>query len=414
MSNQQTFLNEQEKSTTIPRAALIAFLICWLGGTFAGTVSHLFNLILPAMLQELLQTSDRLQISQWGSYMISAFLFGWMLGGIAGGILSDRLGRVKTMAIAIVFYSFFTALGGLASSPYEVAFLHFLTGMGVGGEMISISIFLSEIWPGKSKAIAIGALITSYQLGVMLSGILGFLASDWRMAFALAGLPLFLAPLALSFLKDPPFKEEKGNLQSHFRTLLEPKLQKSLLIGTLTFGSLLVGYWASSIWVPTWIQDLVQNSGVGKERSFATILHGISAVLGCLVAGPLADFFGRKKTIFLALAGAMVTSFILFGSNTSFNPMIYVEYAILGLFLGMAQAALYIYLPELFPQKACATATGLCLNIGRLFTATGVLTVSLLVQFFGGYSDALIAFSCIYAVSLIAIPFGNETRLKVG
>ena len=79
----------------------------------------------------------------------------------------------------------------------------------------------------------------------------------------------------------------------------------------------------------------------------------------------------------------------------------------------MAQAVLYIYLPELFPAAIRASAVGFCLNCGRLVTAVAVLFIGLLVPLLGGYAYALFAFACLYLAGVGAGLLGKETWAKV-
>lgn len=71
---------------------------------------------------------------------------------------------------------------------------------------------------------------------------------------------------------------------------------------------------------------------------------------------------------------------------------------------------MYIYLPELFPTEIRATAVGFCLNLGRATKAIAVLFVGLLVVFFGSYSQALMAFACLYLMALIVSLMGKNTQ----
>jgi MFS family permease len=85
----------------------------------------------------------------------------------------------------------------------------------------------------------------------------------------------------------------------------------------------------------------------------------------------------------------------------------------LGFFIGLLQAVMYIYLPELFPTRVRATAVGFCLNAGRFSAAIAALKVGALVAFFGGYPQALMAFSVPYLVGCLAAWMGRETRNQV-
>ena len=67
-----------------------------------------------------------------------------------------------------------------------------------------------------------------------------------------------------------------------------------------------------------------------------------------------------------------------------------------------------VYIPELFPVKIRATATGFCFNAGRVFTAIAVLFVGVLVTELGGYSNSLFAFSLIFLIGLVCTFFAPE------
>jgi MFS family permease len=68
------------------------------------------------------------------------------------------------------------------------------------------------------------------------------------------------------------------------------------------------------------------------------------------------------------------------------------------------------YLPELFPTRIRATGQGFCWNAGRALTALGPLTSGILVDLLGSVPMAALVLTASYAVGLIAIWFGPETR----
>jgi MFS family permease len=404
------------------KAPWLVFILCWLGGSFAGMEASLFSVTLPQVIPELTQSYERAMIVQMGSYVLFAFLMGWIVGGILFGIIGDRFGRVKAMAACILLYSGFTGLAALATEPWHFVVCRFFVGVGVGGEMLSISVLLSESWPSRSRAVAVGVLITSYQLGVFLAGMVGALFSEWRVVFGIGALPLLLAIAVLTMLQEPqkwrdaqaqkvpnssPFL--KRNF-AHFTTLFSPQLRRNVWVGSIAFGGMSIGYWASAAWIPTWIQDLLGADATGQEKYWATMYHATAAILGCCIAGFLVNSYGRIPTIMAAFCGAFLTSAWMFLGDTHFSSMIYVQYTVLGLFVGLIQASLYIYLPELFPTLIRATAVGFCMNISRIFTGIAVLFVSLLVPVLGGYANALMTFSCIYVMGMGILYVGNETR----
>lgn len=413
---------------------LLVFLGCWLGGIFDGMDSTLYTVVQFDAIAEVAHTLDRGIISQIGSVIMSVFLLGWVVGGIAFGVIGDKYGRVTAMVFSIALYAVFTGAAGFAQTPWQLGLCRFLTGFGIGGELVTIATMLSETWPERSRAVAVGSLITSYQVGFFLAGLIPKLVYDnfadigfsaWRLVFFAGALPAVLAVLirlkmdeSEKWLHDKD-QRENGASQSHsldknqLALIFTKEHAKNLAVGAATFGGLLIGYWASLVWIPNWIQDLLGNASAnGTQKAVATMYHGVAAVLGCLASGVLADAIGRKKTIIFAYLGCFVTSYILFTTNQTFSEAIYWQDALLGFFIGISQAIMYVYLPELFPTRVRATAMGFCLNAGRFITAIAVLFVGSVVTYFGGYAQALLFFSGSYLIAVVAGFFGEETKGK--
>jgi MFS family permease len=407
----------------VTRAHWLVFIGCWLGGVFDGMDSNIFSVLLPDALRELANTSDKAVIGYLGSVVTFVFLVGWMLGGVAFGWIGDRYGRVKAMIGSILLYALFTGAAGFAQTPAQLAICRFLTGLGIGGELVSIATLLSETWPERSRAFSVGSLLTSYQVGVLLSGVLSEWIPSWRVVFMVGALPALTA-IFIRLKMDEPEKwqaeqarhqqaggAETSSAPGGWREVFTPAYRRDVWVGAIAFGALLTGYWASLVWIPTWIQSLPGITG--KEKAIATIWHGAVASLGCLSAGGLANWLGRRWSISFSFLGCFAASALLFLTNAKFTPVIYLQDALLGFFIGLCQSLLYIYLPELFPTRVRASATGVCLNAGRVCAAVGALNVGVLVVALGGYAQAAFTFAAVaYPLGALAVLFGRETRGK--
>jgi predicted MFS family arabinose efflux permease len=191
--------------------------------------------------------------------------------------------------------------------------------------------------------------------------------------------------------------------------LLTGAYRWDVLVGSLAFGGLLVGYWASLAWIPMWIHGLLQHPD--NARSVAMMSQGVGAILGCSLGGIACNYWGRRVTIMLASLGCLGASWWLFkGHGAVFAESVYMAGGTLGFFIGCLQSSLYVYLPELFPTRVRATATGIALNAGRLLTAVCVFFMAMVVQQLGGYGQAAWAFASAYLVVVVAMLGARETK----
>jgi predicted MFS family arabinose efflux permease len=338
------------------------------------------------------------------------FLLGWTLGGFVLGWLGDRYGRLRAMLISILIYSVFTGLGGLCQTWEQLAVCRFLTGLGIGGELVSIATYLTEIWPARSRMIAIGALLTSYQAGVFLAGGLHYLVPDWRMAFIAGALPALCVVVFRLTLKESDAWQEahashvNGQCTSINTATSIAAHWPALLVGSMAFAGLLIGYWGSLSWIPTWINQLTANgAGPASARSTTMMVQGLCAVVGCLLGGVASQRWTPRWTVCGAGLGCLLASWLLFKPDAVWSNALYAPIGLLGFFVGALQAAMYVYIPALFHTAVRAFGTGLCLNVGRILTIVAVLSAGQWVAWLGGYAQACLAFSGGYLLLMAVI-----------
>ena len=408
---QSQALNSENSSARRP----LLFAICLICYAFCGYVSTLMSVYLPVVARELVGNVNPEELGEVSAYIGSMFLFGWMIGGISFGFLGDQIGRLKAFSIAVLLYSSITIMIGFTHNWVLIVLLRFISGIGVGGTLVLSTILIAEVWPAKSRAIALGILAVAFPIGIVSTGIANNAFSSWRMAFLPAMVPLAAAIAAMLFLKESTvwtrIKRNSVNdgQPGKYFSLLQTANKNNIIKGSLIFGTMLIGLWAIFSWMPTWVQSLFPEPGTGqKERGITMMLLGGGGIMGGIMSGFLINYLGYKKTLLTAFAGCFLMCFLLFKTNQVFSEIIYLETAFLALFFGISQGTLSSYLPELFPTNIRSTATGFCFNIGRLATAAVVFFVGTLVTFFGGYGNAVLAFSITFLIGFAVTLFSKE------
>src|SRR5215469_14934010 len=87
------------------------FVVAALGWLFDTMDQQLFTLARMPAMRELLAPPPEANVprevvdatvNSYGGYATAIFLIGWASGGVAFGILGDRIGRARTMALTIL------------------------------------------------------------------------------------------------------------------------------------------------------------------------------------------------------------------------------------------------------------------------------------------------------------------------
>ncbi|PSR52701.1 MFS transporter [Adhaeribacter arboris] len=411
-----TVLNSQVatgQDQTGQRYRAILFVLCFISSALGGTVSTLMAVYLPVVMKDLQPGANLSAGNDISGYINALFIFGWAFGGFSWGLISDKIGRKKALLLAIAFYGLFTIATGLAPTWGTVVVSRFLSGFGVGGVLVVSFTLLNEVWPVRSRAIYTGILSIAFPVGIFSAGLLNYTVTSWRAGFLIGLGPLILALLGIWFVRESDkwlaYRRENHHTAPPLTTLFSAAHRPALLLGSLTFGAMLIGLWAIFSWLPTWVQSLIATDAP-QERGLSMMFLGMGGLTGGFLSGWLIRFLGQRPSLVLCFAVCAVLSFILFKTNPVFTPLIYAEILVLALFFGLSQGVLAVYIPQLFPTGIRATATGFCFNIGRLFTATAVLLVGILVTTLGGYGNAIFLFSLVFLVGLLVVVFLKDKR----
>jgi MFS family permease len=276
---------------------------------------------------------------------------------------------------------------------------------------------MMEEWPKKTRAIFLGFLSIAIPVGIFSAGVIDYFVSSWRQGFLVGFIPAGIAILSIWLLRESKQWledresgiERKKEDENIFATAYRP----NLVTGSIIFGTMLIGLWAIFSWLPTWIQSLIVTGDAQEARGLSMMMLGMGGLTGGFLSGWLTNAIGLRKSMLLCFTVCALMSFILFKTNNHFSNIIYAEIAVLSLFFGASQGVLSVYIPNLFPVNIRGTATGFCFNIGRLFTATAVLFVGVLVTELGGYGNSLFIFSIVFIVGLVVTYFTkNDTPAR--
>jgi MFS family permease len=387
----------------------LAFLVVALG----AMNSVLSSAYLPDILREFAEGADASTHGRIGAWINFAFLSGATVGGIALGFLSDRIGPWGVLLLAVLSYGAGSLAGGLVSGWELLVFTRIWVGIGVGAALVVSVVLVSESWDQRSRSVALGILSVAYPIGIVGSGLVTASITDWRSALLLGGgVSVLLIWPALRLMGRMPRQADSPADSARPSALAD--YRSALLSGILVYGTMLLGLWATFSWLPTWVESLmgVDAEGGQQARGLAMALLGFGGLAGGLASGFLGKRIGDRRVQASCFALCFVLSYGLFKLHSDYRLTVPVGIALLGIFFGISQGVLNDFIPALFPPAVRAGATALCFHIGRAFTAAAVFFVGALVVWFGGYGNAIFAFSTVYLAGLAALFIRPQGRAK--
>ena len=419
----------------VPRYAWIVLGVSALGWLFDTMDQNLFNMVRQASLKDLLGPgASKAEISAWSGTLTSVFLIGWAVGGFVFGALGDRLGRAKTMAITVLIYAGFTGLNGFVHDPYTYAVCRFFTALGVGGEFAAGAALVAEVFPARSRPMALGTLQALSAVGNMMAAVITLSLSDagpgyWRWAFFIGVLPAILVFFIRRVVKEPESwegakekaRQENLAVGSILGLFQSPVLRRNTVAGTLLAIAGVGGLWGVSVWLPDLI-GLAFPAKTGADltrfKGYVGLVQQSGALIGMISYAAISERVGRKP----ALLGAFVLAFCAVQGTFHFvrdAPSAFGWAFVLGLCALAPFSAYAVYFPELFPTRLRTTGVGFCYNCARLVAAAAPFLLGNLAAHYdiasipgSGLRVAASIVAFVYVFGLVGLFFAPETRGK--
>ena len=393
--------------------------IAALGGALFGYDTGVVSGALPFM-------ESHFGLTSLGEGIItSALLIGAAFGSLAGGRMSDTLGRRNSLLWAgAVFIGGAIAVALSPTVPF-MAVARFALGLAVGSASVITPLYLSEIAPPHIR----GRLVSFNSLMIVSGQLLAYLINAvlaqweaWRWMLGLAALPAVALFVGLFFLPDTPrWYISKGRTEDAARVLrrtlpaedvagelaridharsLEadarrgawqelrtPWIRRLLLIGIgLAIVQQITGVNAVIYFAP----KILASTGLGTGASItATIAVGAVSVLATAIGMALIDRVGRRPMLITGLAG-MTVSLALLGASFRLPHSTAVSCLVLGLmvlYMAFMQATLntgvWLLLAEMFPLKVRGLAMGAAVFVMWLVNFAVALAFPVLLDVVG-------------------------------
>ena len=386
-----------------------------------GYFVDIYDLLLFTIVREPslmgINVSDGEMISA-STHIINFQMVGLLIGGVLWGVMGDKRGRLSVLFGSILLYSIANFATGYVQTVDQYAWLRFLAGIGLAGELGAGITLVSELMPKKNRGV-----MTSFVAGVGLFGavfayFIYKVTNDWRLCYKIGGvLGIFLLFLRIKVSESGMFKNietkehvSKGNMLMFFNDA--QRFKRYVL-------AILIG-------LPTWF---VIGIMLNLSNRFANELYGVNAVdsgtsimygyigiaLGDISIGLVSQYFkSRKKALYIFYTMTFLGTVYFFSPLNNSDTSMYA----ISLYLGFSSGFWAIFVTmgaEHFGTNLRATAATTIPNMVR-----GALP--LMNLFFKDYFQGSLQWSLIHSavvtgsivmlISFIALLFTEETFHK--
>ena len=354
----------------------------------------------------------------------SATLIASAVGGIVAGILSDRIGRRRTLIYTILTYSLASAGSATSNGLVALLFWRAIVGLGLGGEWSAGAVLVAESWPPENRGKAIGLMQSGWAIGYMLAAVVTAIVLPrfgWRWLFLTGVLPALVTLWIQRKVEEPAIWLTRRRTRAPLGSMFRRPLGRVTLLATALATSVLFAYWGLFTWLPAFLSAPVAQGGAGLNitRTSAWIfVMQAGTFLGYVSFGWLADRFGRRPTFFAyVIAAAIVTP--IYGltprwAGASSEVWLLALGPLVG-FCGSGYFSLFgAMLAELYPTSVRGAAQGLVYNVGRGLSALAPYAVGALADFRGiGAALALNSgFFLVAAALIFTLPETKNLELK--
>jgi MFS family permease len=390
------------------------FWACFGGWALDGMDFMIYPLVLSSLMTLWQVSKGSAGLAVTLTLIASAF------GGWCAGYLSDRIGRVRTLQITILWFSFFSLLCALAQTFGQLMLARGLLGFGFGGEWAAGAVLMGETIRAQYRGRAVGSVQSGWAVGwggaVLAQAVLFTLLPSetaWRAMFALGAAPALLVFYLRRHVREPQIAAAaRARLAAAGRRpaiweIFGPDVLRTTLLASMLATGAQGGYYAITAWLPTFLKTERKLSVVGSTGYLALLILGCFA--GYLVGAWLADRIGRRRMFIVFSCGALLLVVVYTQLGISNDAMRVLGFP-LGFFASGYFSGMGPFLTELFPTRLRGSAQGFTYNFGRGVGALFPALVGYVSQTMS-LSLAIAVFAVIaYGIMLAAALMLPETR----
>ena len=341
-------------------------------------------------------------------WYVGCALIGSIAGVLIAGMLSDFLGRKKTMLISALLFSV-SAIGCAVCDNFtQLVIYRMIGGFGIGIVSIVSPIYISEVSPANVR----GTMVSLYQLFITIGFLLAYLANYlilkgtdmpeyWRPMLGAEAIPDLLFLVLIFFIPESPrWLAVRGQRQDNseaWKAMREKGILTAVLIGS---AIAILGQFMGVNAVLYYGPKIFADAGF-SDPLFSTVLVGVVNMLTTVIALVIIDKVGRKQLVWWGVGGMIVCLLCIglyFLPFTHLPNWFMLTFFLLYVFCTAISisAVVFVLLSEMYPNRVRGLAmsiAGLALWVGTYLI--GQLTPWMLENLTPAGTFFLFAFMCL-------------------
>ena len=380
-----------------------------------AVVAQGMMLIAPTPLVGVISESMNVDLGAITAALMMPFTLLVAIGGIASGILMDKIGIYKT-------FLFGTALATIAGVLTPVAgdslgaliALRALQGLGCGPLIASGPKLAAEWFPPSQRGLVQGVLGAALSLGITIGLMAGpqiaAKSGSWTTALLFFGIVMAAAFVLIALSKLGPKAPVVERLEAG-----AGKGEIKKVMGAPLFWMTLICVFALS-WVMQGYNDLTPGhlavpapAGLNLGPEIAGKIMGIYTIafmLGSLVSGFVAEkiFKGNYKlaiTLTFVLTAIFCFSVTIPAVNGSQAPLM-ICLILAGFFMGMPMPIAQTSISNFYPEHLTGSVGGITMGLGIFGGTVGVAAGSAALHATGMYNVSIIIVCVVALVGTVA------------
>lgn len=352
------------------------------------------------------------------AFIGSSLMVTYTIAQLPSGLLSDKIGAKKVIAIGGLIIIFSNLLFGFSDFFEAFILAQFFNGLGQGmGWSPSIKL-LASLSSKKERGTIIGLFLTSVPAFSALAYIIsGYLNANfgWRTAFYTPA--TILSTVIIMFLLVTRNEESiSGLIKDNLRRKIELKkvlFNLNVWMAGIAFSSILFVEYGFNMWIPSF---LVDENKMPLEKA---ALIASATPIGGVIGGPLGGFMsdkllkGRRKPI-------IVLSFTILSASTLMliylrqNLICLVSSLILiGFCIQSSGGLFFAYIADILPLALTGSGAGFLETIGHAASITSIYGVGFLIDLLDSYIQAFLIFPLASILGFLASIKMREKVLKL-